>query len=243
MKAKVNSREMKEKLTLVSFAVDSKGAIPILSGMLLDAEDGEIRVVGTDLEKGVITTVECEVEKVGKAVVNGKKITNLFSRLTTGTAELEEKGEKFYVKTATSKFGLAVMNADEYPEISLPEEYLTSIPAFQFDAGIKKISYAIGKDEARYILTGLYIKSFGNEIHFVGTDGHRLALYKLPIQAEEFEVIIPRKNLSLIRRILPKVNSEEGEVVDIALSDNKFFVRNEKDVIWSSVVELSLIHI
>ena len=232
MKIRVDKLRARDAVRLASAAADKRGAIPVLSNILFEAEDNTLRLTATNLEIGVSTVISCEVEKEGKVTVNANKAAKLFSSLTGDEITLESTDSKLVVKTANSRFSLATLSPEEFPEIELPSRYPISLPSEEIDKAIKKVSYAASKDEARYVLTGVLFRSFGDKLHAVATDGHRLALYEISVSAEEFSAIIPKKSLSELKKVL-----REGEEVSVAEHANKFYFSSGDTVMWTSLIE------
>lgn len=232
MKARVDKLEMREAVRLAASASDKKGTIPILANVLVEAEEGILRLTATNLEIGVSTAVRCEVTESGKITVNANKAAKLFSSITGEEVELESKDSKLIVRSANSRFSLATLPSDEFPEVDIPEEFSVRLPSSELDRALKKVAYAASKDEARYILTGVLIKSFGDKIHVVATDGHRLALYEFECKAPQFSAIVPKKSLTEIKKILKGI-----EEIELTEQNNKLYVRGGDTVIWTSLIE------
>ncbi|RUM43093.1 MAG: DNA polymerase III subunit beta, partial [Desulfurobacterium sp.] len=192
MRIRISKNRIGEVVKKVVSAADKKGSIPILSNILLEAEDNILRLTATNLEIGVSTLIDCEVVEPGRTTINAQKAAKLFSSLTGEELEVETDDNRLIVKSANSRFSLAILPPDEFPEVEFPENFGVKLPSSEIDKAIKKVSYAVSKDEARYILTGVYFCSLGDRIHAVATDGHRLALYEMKAEAEEFSAIIPR---------------------------------------------------
>ncbi|MEO2069255.1 MAG: DNA polymerase III subunit beta [Desulfurobacteriaceae bacterium] len=228
-----SSNNIKEAAKKIFSAADKKGTIPILSNFLLEAEGNSLKLTATNLEIGASVIVEdCEVVEAGKTTVNAQKFTKLISNLSDMEMEISLNENKLLVKTAKSKFSLATLEAEEFPEITVPENFDIAIPTDEFEKAIKKTAYAASKDEARYILTGVFLKSFGDKLHAVATDGHRLALYEIKVNAPEFQALIPRKAISEVRKIL-----KDGDEVLLALLENKIYFKVGNTLMWSSLIE------
>ncbi|WP_457677512.1 DNA polymerase III subunit beta [Thermovibrio sp.] len=232
MKIKVGKEKIRDAVKIAASAADRRGAIPILSNILFEAEDNTLRLTATNLEIGASTLIDCEVEEPGRATVNASKAAKLFSSLTGQEITLEGEENRVVVKSANAKFSLASLPPEEFPEIELPEEFSVSLPTEEFDRAIKKVAYAAGRDEAKYILTGVLVRSFEDRVHVVATDGHRLALYEIFSPSKSLDAIIPRKSLSELKRLL-----REGESVEVVEKFNKLYFRVGDTVMWSSLIE------
>src|SRR5262245_36450198 len=64
-------------LSVVSRAVSSRGAVQVLSGVLVQAQDGLVQVAATDMELSLRTTFAAKVDGEGSLVVPGKLLVDL----------------------------------------------------------------------------------------------------------------------------------------------------------------------
>ncbi len=232
MKIEVRKPDVRDVVKLVASAADKRGNIPVLSNLLLEANDNVLRLTATNLEIGISALVNCQVIEEGKATANATKLAKLLSTITGEDVEISLEGDTLYVRSSNAKFSLATLPADEFPEIDLPEAYNVKLPSEEVDKAVRKVAYAVSRDEARYILTGVYFRSFGDKFHAVATDGHRLALYEVEVYSEAFDAIIPRKSLGELKKLL-----KESEEVELTESDSKLFFRIGDTVMWSSLIE------
>jgi len=233
MEVRISKDKIKEAVKKVASAADKKGNIPILSNILIEAEDNILRLTATNLEVGISTVVDCEVIEPGKTTVNAAKASKLFSSLTGEEFVLESSDNKLIVKSVNSRFSLATLPPEEFPEVEIPEVFSVKLLSSEVDRAIKKVSYAVSRDEARYILTGVLLRSFGDKVHAVATDGHRLALYEMKAEAEEFSAIVPKKSLAELKKLL-----RESEEVELLLKENRLYFRVGDTVMWTSVIEV-----
>ena len=232
MKLRIGKEKIRDAVKIAAAAADKRGAIPILSNVLLEAEEGTLRLTATNLEIGISTVVDCSVEEPGRATVNAVKAAKLFSSLTGQEITLEKEDGRVIVKSANARFSLASLPPEEFPEVEVPQSLSVSLPSEEVDRAVKKVAYAASRDETKYILTGVLLRSFGDRLHAVATDGHRLALYEVFVESEEWSAIIPKKSLSELKRLL-----REGDSVELTQKDNKIYFRSADTVMWSSLIE------
>lgn len=55
---------------------------------------------------------------------------------------------------------------------------------------LRTVRHAICKEETRYYLNGVYMHHVDGNLCFVATDGHRLALAKIPVEASDVPAVI-----------------------------------------------------
>ncbi|MCX8076828.1 MAG: DNA polymerase III subunit beta [Aquificaceae bacterium] len=200
MKLKIDKEELLSALQKAKNATEKKSALPILNNFLLVAEDGRLTVKATDLENFLTFTVRANVSEEGRTAINADKLTNVVKSLKTPSLNMELMEDKLVVSGGKSTFKLTTLDPEDFPEF--PEQTTSA----EFYAGdllkaIEKVEYAISKEDARYSLQGFYVHQVEDKVHFVGSDGHRLALFW---REAEFpmELLIPRKSLKVIEGLL-----------------------------------------
>ena len=72
----VTQENLKNGLAVVSRVVGNSSTLPILNNILLETENGLLKLSGTNLETGISTYVRCSVEKTGGICVGVKTITD-----------------------------------------------------------------------------------------------------------------------------------------------------------------------
>ncbi|MCS6957048.1 MAG: DNA polymerase III subunit beta [Aquificaceae bacterium] len=200
MKLKIDREEFLSALQKAKNATEKKSALPILNNFLLEVEGGRLQLRATDLENFLSLDLPAQVEEEGKVATNADKLTNIVKSLPSATVSLEWKEDKLVVSGGRSTFKLSTIDPEDFPEFPQPSTS-AHFPALDLLKAIDKVEYAISKDDARYALQGLYVHEVDGKTHFVGSDGHRLALFwkrgNFPM-----ELLVPRKSLRVIQGLL-----------------------------------------
>ena len=71
---------LQQAVSAVSRAVAAKSSIPALEGILLECEDG-LRLSGYNMQTGIRTTVDAEVQEAGRIVLNARLFGEMIRRL------------------------------------------------------------------------------------------------------------------------------------------------------------------
>ncbi|MEJ5339322.1 MAG: DNA polymerase III subunit beta [Aquificaceae bacterium] len=200
MKLKIDRGEFLSALQKAKNATEKKSALPILNNFLLSAENETLSLKATDLENFLSLQVRAEIDEEGRTAVNADKLTGIVKSLPGATVSLELKEDKLVLGGGRSTFRLTTLDPEDFPEFPQPETS-AELPAMDLLRAIEKVEYAISKDDARYALQGLYVHEVNGKTHFVGSDGHRLALFwrnsPFPV-----ELLIPRKSLRVIQGLM-----------------------------------------
>jgi len=168
-----------EKLTFLNHAVSARPPLPILSGFLLEAEKGKLKISATDLEIGITLSIPASVEKEGKAVVPAKPFSEILANLTEEKITIERKETGVEVSGKKTKASLVSMDEGEFPKLF--DEKGESIMTIKKDAVEKafgRVVFAASLDMGRPAFSGILIKKEKDETLLVATDSHRLSINK-----------------------------------------------------------------
>ena len=72
MKFNCEKHILQEGIAIASRAVSPRSALPVLEGILFEAEGDTLKLTGYDLKKAVFTTVDCSTGASGSTVLNAK---------------------------------------------------------------------------------------------------------------------------------------------------------------------------
>lgn len=213
-------------LQAVGGVVERRHTIAILSNVLLEFYDQTLSVTATDMELQVVTRRVLSTPVEPQALtVSAKKILDILRSLPEGTRlSLELQERRLVLRAGKTRFTLQTMPAEDYPKLE-PGPALQAtvvVEARKLRNLIAQVQYSMALEDIRFYLNGLML-GFGPEgVTAVATDGHRLALAQLrqPLEAQEAEVILPRK---AVQELLKLLSDLEGDVrIDIAANQISF---------------------
>src|SRR5665213_1095989 len=78
-------------LGVVARAVSARSSVQILSGILLDARENELRLAATDMEVSLRATVPAQVDGEGIVVLPGKTVADIARLLPGDEVTIEHK--------------------------------------------------------------------------------------------------------------------------------------------------------
>ncbi|MBV9392320.1 MAG: DNA polymerase III subunit beta, partial [Verrucomicrobia bacterium] len=213
MKFSVSKDKLLEGLSIVQNVVSTRTTLPILSNVLLQASEGEIRLTTTDLDVGVRGSVEAVVERTGATTLPARRLFSIVRELPAAEIYFDVDGRNFAsIRSGPSYFKILGLPEEEFPPLArFDDARVYGIPQKELKDGLKKTSYAISTDETRYVLNGILFSFKENKLTLVATDGRRLALVDLELEfpkSQEVDIIVPTKAVVELQRLL----REEGEV-------------------------------
>jgi len=218
----VDRTDFEEVLKKAKLATEKKTANPILNNFKLSAEEDRLSIYATDLENFLVMELPARVEETGESSVHADKLTSIVGELSSSEVYMELKEDKLLVKGGKSQFKLVCADPSEFPEF--PQiQCKNTIPSNLLLKGIPKVEYAISKEDMRYALQGMYVASKEGRLHFVGSDGYRLALYMPEGISLEEDLLFPRKSLKVLEKLLKDALGE----VEVGKDENFVHVKGE----------------
>jgi DNA polymerase-3 subunit beta len=224
LKLTTKREELVSKLSVVSRAVSTRAATQALSGVLLTAAGGRVTLTATDLDMGLQTALDAEVESEGSVLLPGRLLAEVARSLADDTVEIEarEAERDVEIRSGSSSFHLRVLPAEDFPKLpAAGEQPPLKIPAKALEASIDLVARAASRDDMRPVLTGVFVVASGTEMTMVATDSYRLAVKRTELESElggELEANIPARALRELSRIL---SSEGATEAAIALLPNQ----------------------
>src|SRR5215204_5719621 len=223
MKATIERATLLKSLSHVQSVVERRNTIPILSNVLIEAdEDGGIRLMATDLDLQINETVKANVTDPGATTVPAHTLFEIVRKLPEGSqVELIAAEGRMQVNAGRARFTLSTLPRDDFPVIAegeLPTRF--ELPAATLRQIIDKTRFAISSEETRYYLMGIFFHVADDKLKAAATDGHRLARVTVdkPEGADGMpDIIIPKKCVGELRKLLDEV---EG-TVEVSLSPTK----------------------
>jgi len=214
MKATIERAILLKALGHIQSVVERRNTIPILSNVLIEAVEGGLRLMATDLDLQVVETIEAAVDTPGATTVAAHTLFDIVRKLGEGSqVELSASEGKMQVIGGRARFNLQTLPREDFPVIAegeLPTRF--DLPAETLKQIIDKTRFAISTEETRYYLNGIFLHVSDDTtpvLKAAATDGHRLARVTVPRPdgAEGMpDVIIPRKCVGELRKLLDEVD-------------------------------------
>lgn len=237
MKIVCTRNNIRDALQLAERFTGKNLTLPILSNILLEAEDKKVRCVATNLEIGVEVSVPCKVIKEGSVTIPGKVINTLLSSIDDEAITLEEKDEALTLKTDSSHFSIQGIAPKDFPILPKPQKGREfSIPAKELKTSLGQVLSSVAASDFRPELAGVFFKKDAKLLTLVATDSFRLAEKKLPlpsVSAEPSSFILPARTVQELLRTLP----DEDEEVRIRESESQVFFQAGGTYIVSRLID------
>ena len=237
MKLVIEKVALLNALQKVQSIVGQKSTLPILSNVLLKAEEGSISLTTTDMEVCVKATAVAEVSEAGGTTLPARTFFSICRELPAGQVEIEvDAKDVATIRSGPSFFKLVGLSEDDFPPLpEFEENSIYSIDQNVFKEMLKKVIYASSSDETRYILNGALLSFKDEKLTIVATDGRRLAMVEQEIEFAEdaqADLVVPSKTVNELIKTL----GEEG-TLRIRLSATQVAFDFDQTLIISKLIE------
>jgi len=208
-------------LGVVARAVSARSSVQILSGILLNARENELRLAATDMEVSLRATVPAQVDGDGIIVLPGKTVADI-ARLLPGdevTIEHRVAESVVHVTSGSASYTLHTYNPEDFPR--LPEFETTTtfaVPREPLLETIGRVARASSRDESRPVLTGILVQFTAGKLVMAATDSYRLAVKETALEGTvpELEAIVPSRALQELARV-----ATAGDEVEVGVHENQ----------------------
>jgi DNA polymerase-3 subunit beta len=224
--------------------VERKTTLPILNNVLVRAERGQIKLMATDREIGLVTRYDADVAVEGDITLSARKFSEMLRELQ-GEQILFRRQENNQVLITCGKvvYRIPGVPADDFPRVVFDESMrIDPVKSRLLKDMIRKVHFAMSGDDLRKNLNGVFLETEpmagALRVRMVATDGHRLAKACATVDNPDFlglekGVIVPRKGLGEIRKLL------EGETGDVgvAVGSGMFLIKTSNTLLKVSLVD------
>ncbi|MFT4197981.1 MAG: DNA polymerase III subunit beta [Pseudoxanthomonas sp.] len=194
-------------LAQVVNVVERRQTLPVLANFLVQVQNGQLALTGTDLEVEMIARSTVEDAQDGEATIPARKLFEIVRALPDGSrVTVGQSGDKVSVQAGRSRFTLATLAANDFPSVDEVEatEQVT-VPEVALKELIERTAFAMAQQDVRYYLNGLLFDLRDGVLRCVATDGHRLALCESGLEGAakgKRQIIVPRKGVTELQRLL-----------------------------------------
>lgn len=222
MKLQVTQENLSKALSSVARIANSRNALPILGNVLLKTVDNRLSVAATNLDIAITHYIGSKVSKEGAITVPARLMQDFVSSLPSGVINLELDEHKLHVSSDQYKSTINGVAADDFPVMpAIADGSSFELPSSVMKRALQQTVLAASSDEARPILTGVYLHTHEGQLYIVATDSYRLAEKKLMKQKEAVSLLIPYGAMQDMLRLL----GDDDEPVRVTHDDQQVVFR------------------
>jgi len=204
---------------------------------LFELEEGKLSLKVTDLDVSMTTTLEVDTQKVGSIAVPAKIFYEIVRELPDFDLEISSFENRLEIKCGSGVYKMSGLPPDDFPK--LPDVHVgrqIKMSGEVLNRAIKKVLFAVSRDETRPSLNGVFWHSKDEGLSLVATDGHRLAKVSrndLKIGGYSKDIIVPPKVLDN----LVKLMGEEPGEVGVIINESSIVFVLENEILTSRLLE------
>jgi len=236
MKFSITKEDILQELQLLQGIVEKRSTMPILGNILMTATENEVELIGTDLEVGLKTHFQVDMEEPGSLTISGKKLFEIVRALAGGQTVHFKESENLMMEitSGASQFKILCLPKDDYPQVPEPKfEKNIVLPLGTMRTMIDRVYFAITQEQ-RYYLNGALMILSDKKMELISTDGHRLAYTSAVLEGlnldAEIRGIVSKKTLSELRKF-------EDEKLEFDLDENNIFFKVNNRTLISRIIE------
>jgi DNA polymerase-3 subunit beta len=230
MKIEVQTKKIKEAISLTEKISGKHATLPVLSCILCEIKKGEVVLRATNLDVGIEVTIPAKVEGEGSVAIPAHVISSLVSQLPdqNPTITLELSAGNIVVSSAKSKGIIKTVPTEDFPSIPRVTEDPVSVSTDLFIKGLRSVGYSASISSVKPELSSVYVYRDEENVVFAATDSFRLAERKIkaPGSTTTGDILVPFKNISDIIRTL------EGMGSTVSMRTNKNLISFEANGIY-----------
>ncbi len=235
MKFTCDRSALVDKLGVLARGVSTRSALPVLSGILLQAGEGKLDLFATDMELSIKANLATPVEREGEIVVPARLFSDIVRNLPDEEVVVEAGEAAVKISAGRAAFSLNAWSAADFPQTStFDTEGAFVVGREPFVETLNKVGRAASRDETRPILTGVLMTILADTLKMVATDSYRLAVKETKLDhslENEVQAIVPVKALGEVARLASALGPGDLEV---AIGENQalFKVSDPAGDVW-----------
>ncbi len=150
-----------------------------LLGIVINVENGEVFLSGSDLETSSKVHFQAEINQPGKVLVPGRLLAEISRSLPNKPVTVQLDGSRVLVTSGTAKFTLPTLSLNDYPNLPELPETTGIIASDVFATAVAQVAVAAGRDDSLPTLTGIHVDINEDKVTLAATDRYRLAVREI----------------------------------------------------------------
>jgi len=200
-----------EAVAWTARSLPARPPVPVLAGLLLEAGPNGLSLSGFDYEVSARVSVAADVLEPGRALVNGRLLTEISRSLPARPVEISTEGPKVQLVCGSARFSLLTLPVEDYPTLPEMPSVTGTLSSALFAAAVAQVAIAAGRDDTLPVLTGIRVEIDGDTVTLAATDRYRLAVREFTWRPEQTGLdaiaLVPARTLADTAKSLATVDS------------------------------------
>ncbi|MCR4674645.1 MAG: DNA polymerase III subunit beta [Lachnospiraceae bacterium] len=239
MKITCSQSELAKGINIVSKAVPTRTTMAILECILIDATSNEIKLTANDMEIGIESIIEGEIEEKGIIALDAKLFAEEVRKCPPVDVTIEsDDNYKTVIRAGELSYDIVGKPGEDFSKIPvIPRNEPVIMSQFSLREVIRQTSFTINEANSNNkMMTGELIEITGDNLKAVALDTSRISIrnMKLKESYSDKKVIVPGKTLNEIAKI---VTGGAEDMVEIFFTDNHIIFEFEKTTVVSRLID------
>jgi len=222
MKFSSLQENLKQGLFITGHLTGKNQNLPILNNILIEAKQGNIKLVSTNLEIGISSTIRGKVDQEGSFTVDAKILSDYVNLLPNQKIDIGLNNNSLTISCDSYNTKVKGQSSEEFPLIPVVERGNSCKVSVQvLRKALSQVVFAVSTNETRVELTGVLFSLNNKELVLAATDSYRLAERKIGIKESNIDnvtVIVPAKTIQELVRIISGGKEDvAGELEDVEM--------------------------
>jgi DNA polymerase III subunit beta len=176
MRFRVGRELFGEAVAWVARALPSRPVVPVLSGLLLQADGDGLTLSCFDYEISAVLRIDAEVKEDGTALVPGRLLAEITRSLPALDVEVVTDGDMVGLICGSAEFELVSLPVAEYPVLPDPPPAAGTIDGGVLALAAAQVVPAASRDDTLPMLTAVCLDVHDETLTLAATDRYRLAV-------------------------------------------------------------------
>lgn len=227
-----------EGINIALKAISGKSTMAILECLVIEVVDDTIKLIANDLEIGIETIIEGQIQTEGSVAVNAKVFYEIIRKLPSDEVSISVDDKYMMnIRCGKATFDISAKSTEEFPYLpAIVKDRKVTVSQFTLKEVIRQTVFSISDNENTKVMTGELFEIKGNQLKVVSLDGHRISIRKVDLKEsyDDVSVIIPGKTLIEISKIL---NGDIEDEVNIFFTEKHALFEFENTILLSRLIE------
>ncbi|MEU1735943.1 DNA polymerase III subunit beta [Streptosporangium sp. NPDC020145] len=185
MKFRVNRDVLADAVVWAARALPTRPAVPVLSGLLLEADAEDLVLSAFDYDVSARATIEAEVAEPGRVLIPGRILAEITRSLPAQPVEIATDGSEAVLTCGSAEFGLLTMPVEDFPSLPKAPPKIGAVGGGVFASAVGQVAPAASRDETLPMLTGVRFDIAGERVTMAATDRYRIAAREFDWRPEQ----------------------------------------------------------
>jgi len=176
MRFRVGREVLGEAVAWIARALPSRPVVPVLSGLLLQAEGDGLTLSCFDYEVSARVRIDAEVKEDGAALVPGRLLAEITRSLPALDVEVATDADMVCLTCGSAEFALVSLSMAEYPPVPDPPPVAGTVDGGALAVAAAQVGPAASRDDTLPMLTAVCLDITGDALTLAATDRYRLAV-------------------------------------------------------------------